>query len=163
MQNSINHHLSVTAIVMHPFYHSAAHINPIETLVDAIKVRGHHTGQTLQNERIGHPICWQIPQVVAVAEDQVRWNVAVLTAAAPIRLSEETWSTLAHVGTNCVFTQLTAHAGGLCTLVDIVARFAVRHEAVARTTGAYKASRCVGAIVIAVVNGWVCALIDTYS
>lgn len=67
------------------------------------------------------------------------------------------------MGTNCVFTQLTAHAGGLCTLVDIVARFAVRHEAVARTTGAYKASRCVGAIVIAVVNGWVCALIDTAS
>lgn len=58
---------------------------------------------------------------------------------------------------------MTAHAGGLCTLVDIITCFAVRHEAVTRTTGAYEAGRCVGAIVITVVNGRVRAFIDTTS
>jgi len=57
MQNSIDHHLFVTAIKEHPLYHSAAHVNPIKALVDTIKVQSNDTGQVLQNERVGLPVC----------------------------------------------------------------------------------------------------------
>lgn len=71
MQNSIDHHLPVSAIKEHPLDHSAAHVDPIETLVDSVKVHGHHAGQALQDQRVGLPVCRQVPQVVTVAEDKV--------------------------------------------------------------------------------------------
>lgn len=163
MQNSIDHHLSVTTVEGHPLNHSAAHINPIETLVDAIKVHGHHTGQALQDQRVGLPICRQVPKVIAVAEDEIRRNVAVLTAAASVGLSEESWGTLTDVGANSVLTHLAAHTRCLCAFVDIITRFTVGHEAVARATGADEAGGRVGTVVITVVDGWVCAFIDTFS
>lgn len=163
MQNSIDHHLPVTAIKGHPLNHSAAHINPIKTLVNAIKVHGHHTGEALQDQRVGLSVCWQVPQVIAVAEDKVGWDVTVLTAAVAVRLSEKSRGAFTNVGADSVLTDLAAHAWCLRTLVDIVASFAVRHEAVAGATAADKAGGRVGAIVITVMDGWVCAFIDTYS
>lgn len=161
MQNSFDHLLSVAAVEKHPLYHSAAHINPIETFVDAVKVQSDRAGQALQNERVGLPVRWQVPQVVAVAEDEVGRDVAVLSAAASVRLSEKSRRALAHVGANGVFTDLAANAGCLCALIDIVACFAVGHEAVTWTAGADEAGGCVCAVVVAVVNGWVRTLIDT--
>lgn len=163
MQNSIDHHLPVTAIKGHPLNHSAAHINPIKTLVNAIKVHGHHTGEALQDQRVGLSVCWQVPQVIAVAEDKVGWDVTVLTAAVAVRLSEKSRGAFTNIGADSVLTDLAAHAWCLRTLVDIVACFAVRHEAVAGATAADKAGGRVGAIVITVMDGWVCAFIDTYS
>lgn len=163
MQNSIDNHFSVTAIIGHSLNHSATHIDPIKALVNAVKVQSHHTGQPLQDERVGCPVCWQIPQVITVAEDKVRWDVAVLAAAMAVWLSQESRSTFTHVGADGVLADLTAHSGCLSTLIDVVTRFAVRHEAVARATGADKAGGRVSAVVITVMDGRVCAFIDTYS
>lgn len=163
MQNSIDHHLSVAAIEGHPLNHSAADVNPIKMLFDAIKVQGHHAGQALQHHGVSLSIRGQVPQVVEVAEDKVGRDVAVLTAGVAVRLSEESRSTLTDVGAQSVLTDLAAHARGLCTLVDVVTRFFVRHEAVARATGTDEAGGCVGAIVVTVMDGWVCAFIDTCS
>lgn len=163
MQHSVDHNLSVAAIKGHPFYHSTAHVDPVKTLVHAIKVHGHHAGQALQDQRIGLPVSRQVPQVIAVAEDEVGCDVAVLAAAASVWLSEESWGALAHVGADSVLAHLAAHARRLGTLVNIVTGFVVGHEAVARTTGTYETGECVGAVVITVVDGGVCAFIDTYS
>lgn len=78
-----------------------------------------------------------------------------------VRLSEESRGALAHVGADGVLADLAAHARRLGTLVNVVTRFAVRHEAVAGTTGADEAGRRVGAVVVTVMDGWVCAFIDT--
>ena len=80
-----------------------------------------------------------------------------------IGLSEESRRALTNVGAHSVLTDLAAHTRRLGTLVDIVTRFAVRHEAVAGTTGADEAGGRVGAIVITVMNGGIRAFIDTYS
>lgn len=161
MQNPIDNDLPVTAVERHPLDHSTVYVDPIEALVNAIEVQSDHAGQALQNERVGLPICRQIPQIIAVAEDEVRRDVAVLTAAASVWLSEESWRALAHVGANGVFADLTAHARCLCAFIDIVARFAVGHQTVAGTAGAYEAGGRVSAVVITVVNGQVSAFIDT--
>lgn len=163
MQNPIDNHFSVTAIIGHSLNHSAAHIDPIKALVNAIKVQSHHTGQPLQDERVSFPVRWQIPQVITVAEDKVRWDVAVLAAAMAVWLSQESGSTFTNVGAHSVLADLTAHSGCLPTLIDVITRFAVRHEAIARATGADKAGGRVSAVVITVMDWRVCAFIDTYS
>ncbi|TNN64427.1 hypothetical protein EYF80_025377 [Liparis tanakae] len=139
MRNAVDHHLSVAASEGHPLNHSPVYIDPIKTLVDAVKVQGHHAGQALQDQRVGLSVRGQVPEVVAVAEDEVGRDVAVLAAAVAVRLSEESRGTLAHVGADGVLADLAAHARRLRTLVDVVARFAVGHEAVAGATGADEA------------------------
>lgn len=163
MQNSVDHHLSVTAIKGHPLNHSAAHIDPVKTLVDTVKVHGHHAGQALQDQRVGLPVCRQVPKVIAVAEDEVGRDVAVLTATMAIRLSEESRGAFTHIGADGVLTDLAAHARSFCTLIHIITCFSVRHEAVTGATGADEAGERVSAIVITVMNGGVSAFIDTYG
>lgn len=148
----VDNHLSVTAVKVHPLYNSPAHINPIEALVDTIKVEGNHTVHVLQDQRVRLTVRRQVPQVVAVAEDEVRGDVAVLTASVAVRLPQVTRGTLAHVGSYSVFAHLAAHTRSLFTLVHIVASLAVRHEAVAQATSAEKPRGCVGAVVITVVS-----------
>lgn len=80
-----------------------------------------------------------------------------------VRLPEESRGTFANVGADGVLTDLAAHTRRLRTLVDIVTGFSVGHEAVAGTTGADEAGGRVGAVVVTVMDGRVCAFIDTYS
>lgn len=163
MQNPADNHFSVAAIIGHSLDHSATHIDPIKPLVNAIKVQSHHAGQPLQDERVGGPVCRQVPQVITVAEDEVRGDVAVLAAATAVWLSQESGSTFADVGADGVLADLAAHPGALSTLVDVVARLAVGHEAVSPATGADEAGGRVGAVVIAVMDRRVRAFIHTYS
>lgn len=163
MQNPADNHFSVAAIIGHSLDHSAAHIDPIKPLVNAIKVQSHHAGQPLQDERVGGPVCRQVPQVITVAEDEVRGDVAVLAAATAVWLSQESGSTFADVGADGVLADLAAHSGALSTLVDVVARLAVGHEAVSPATGADEAGGRVGAVVIAVMDRRVRAFVHTYS
>lgn len=67
-------------------------------------------------------------------------------------LSQESRGTFTHVGADGVLADLTAHSGCLRTLVDVITRFAVRHEAVARATGADEAGGRVSAVVITVMD-----------
>lgn len=67
-------------------------------------------------------------------------------------LSQEPRCTFTNVGPDGVLADLAAHAWRLPALIDIVTRFAVRHEAVARATGADKAGGRVGAVVITVMD-----------
>lgn len=161
VQDAVDHRLPVATVEVHPLDHPAVHVDPIQSLVDAVEVHGHHAGQALQDQGVGLAVCRQVPQVVAVAEDEVRRDVAILTAAVSVRLAEETRGALANVGADGVLAHLTAHARRLSAFVDIVARFAVRHETVAMATGADEARGRVGAVVIAVVDGRVRAFIDT--
>lgn len=161
VQNSIHHHLSVSARVGHPLDHSAAHVDPIKTPVDSIKVHGHHAGQALQDQRVGLSVRRQVPEVIAVAEDQVGGDVTVLAAAVAVGLPEESRGTLTDVGADGVLADLAAHARRLCALVDVVARDVVGHEAVAGATGADEAGGRVGAIVVTVMDGWFRAFVDT--
>lgn len=79
-----------------------------------------------------------------------------------VRLSQESRGAFTDVGADGVLADLAAHAWCLDTLADVIARFAVRHEAVAWATGADEAGGRVGAVVVAVMDGWVCAFIDAY-
>lgn len=80
-----------------------------------------------------------------------------------VRLPEESRGAFANVGADGVLADLAAHARRLRALVDIVAAFPVGHEAVAGTTGADEAGWRVGAVVVTVMDGRVCAFIDTCS
>lgn len=74
-------------------------------------------------------------------------------------LSQESGGTFTNIGPDGVLADLAAHAWCLSALIDIIARFAVRHEAVAWVTGADEAGGRVGAVVITVMDCWVRALI----
>ncbi len=163
MQNSIDHNLSSRPVKEHPLQHPPAHVDPVQASVHPIEVQRHHAGEALQNERVGLAVRRQVAQIVAVAEDQVRADVAVLPAAASVGFTEEAWRTLAHVRAHGVLAHLAAHAGRDRALVHIVARFVVGHEAVTVATGADEAGGSVGAVVVAVVHGWVCALVDAWD
>lgn len=160
MQNPVHHRFSARPVKEHPLQHPPAHVNPVQAFVHAIEVQSDHAAEALQNERIGLAICRKIAQIVAIAEDQVRVDVAVLPAAAAIRFTEEAWRALADVRAHGVLAHLTAHAGCDGALIHIVACFVIGHETVTGATGADEAGGCVGAVVVAVVHGRVCALID---
>lgn len=67
-------------------------------------------------------------------------------------LSQESRSTFTNEGADGVLADLTAHSGCLCALIDVITRFAVRHEAVAQAAGADKAGGRVSAVVITVMD-----------
>lgn len=160
VQDPVHHHLPVGAVEEHPLHHPAVHVNPVQTLFHAVKVHGHHAGQTLQDERVGVAVRRQVPQVVAVAEDEVRRDVAVLPTAVAVRLPQVTRGALADVRADCVLADLAAHGGRLGTLVQVVAGLPVGHESVARAAGADEAGGRVGAVVVTVVDGRVGAFVD---
>lgn len=160
VQNPIHHHLPAGAVQEHPFYHPATHVNPIQTLVHAVKVHGHHAGQALQDERVGLAIRRQVPQVVAVAEDEVRRDSAVLPTAVAIRLPQVPRCAFADVRADGVLADLAAHGGRLGALVQVVAGLPVGHELVAGAAGANEAGGRVCAVVVTVVDRRVGAFVD---
>lgn len=161
MQNSVHHHLPAGAVEEHPLYHPAVHVNPIQTLVHAVKVHGHHAGQALQDERVGLAVRRQVPQVVAIAEDEVRRDVAVLPTAVAVRLPQVSRSAFADVRADGVLADLAAHGRRLAALVQVVAGLSIGHEPIAGAAGADEAGGRVGAVVVTVVDGRVGAFVDT--
>lgn len=160
VQNSVHHHLPVGAVEEHPLHHPAVHVDPIQAPFHAVKVHGHHAGQALQDERVGVAVRRQVSQVVAVAEDEVRRDVAVLTTAAAVGLPQVPRGALADVRAHGVLADLAAHGGRLGALVQVVAGLAVGHEPVPGAAGADEAGGRVGAVVVTVVDGWVGAFVD---
>lgn len=160
VQHSVHHHLPVGAVEEHSLRHPAVHVDPIQTLVHAVKVQGHHAGQALQDERVGLAVGRQVPQVVAVAEDEVRRDVAVLPTAVAVRLPEVPRGAFADVRAHGVLADLAAHSGRLSALVQVVAGLAVGHEPVAGAADADEAGGRVGAVVVTVVDGRVGAFVD---
>lgn len=160
VQKPVHHHLSARPVKEHPLQHPPTHVNPVQASVDSIKVQSDHAAEALQDEGIGLAIRGKIAQIVAIAKDQIRGDVAVLPAAAAVGFTEEARRTLTHVRAHGVLTHLTAHTGSDRALVHIVARCFIGHETKPGTTGADEAGGCVGAVVVAVVHGRVCAFID---
>lgn len=161
VQNSIHHHLPAGAVEEHPFHHPAVHVNPIKTFFHAVKVHGHNAGQALQDERVGMAVRRQVPQVVAVAEDEVRRDVAVLPTAVAIRLPQVPRRAFADVRADGVLADLAAHGRRLGALVQVVAGLSVGHQPVAVMASADEAGGCVGAVVVTVVDRRVGAFVDT--
>lgn len=77
-----------------------------------------------------------------------------------VRLPQVPRSAFADVRADGVLADLAAHGRRLAALVQVVAGLPVGHKAVAGVTGADEAGGGVGAVVVTVVDGRVCAFVD---